>query len=70
MDDWVEAMATMSYKAFPFGVIKRLEEAEGDGLFRRLSPGKNPDEYYTNLDNYGYKKHKNHPQWIIGEGPQ
>jgi ferredoxin len=70
MDEWVEAMAAMSYKGFPVGVIKNLEEAEADGLFRRLSLGMNPDEYYTNLDNYGYQKHKTHPQWIIGKGPQ
>ena len=70
MDEWVEAMATMSYKSFLSGVIKSLEKAEEDGIFRRLSPGKNPDKYYTSLDNYGYQKHKNHPQWIIGKGLQ
>ena len=47
-----------------------LKKAEAEGIFRRLSEGKNPDEYYSKLDNYGFKRHKNHPQWIIGKGPQ
>jgi flavodoxin/ferredoxin len=70
IDEWVEGMATMSYKGITRGPIQLLEQAEADGLFRRLAPGKNPDEYYADLDNYGYQKHKQHPQWVIGKGPQ
>jgi flavodoxin/ferredoxin len=73
MDEWVEAMASLTSKIMlsgVSGVLKNLEEAEAEGKFRRLVQGENPNEYYTNLDNYGYKKHKKHPQWIIGQGGQ
>ena len=68
MDEWVEAMASMTSEGFPFGMLSKLKEAEAEGLFRRLVPV--ADEYCTNVDNYGYQKHKKHPQWIIGKGAQ
>ena len=70
MDEWVETTASMVSKGFSFLMLNSLKKAEAEGLFRRLAEGKNPDEYYSKLENYGFKRHKNHPQWIIGKGPQ
>jgi flavodoxin/ferredoxin len=70
MDEWVRDVAVMTSKGFSSIVKDVLTKAEAEGLFRRLEPGQNPDEYYGNLDNYGFQKHKKHPQWIIGKGAQ
>jgi ferredoxin len=71
--EWVEAMASMTSNVFEGpsgGMLYMFKKAEADGSFRRLAQGDNPDEYYSNLDNYGFKRHKKHPQWIIGKGAQ
>jgi flavodoxin/ferredoxin len=67
MTEWVETMAPG--KGFTSAFLDNLKDAEAEGLFRRVVPIENP-EYYTNLDNYGYKKHTKHPYWIIGKGAQ
>jgi len=73
MDEWVEAFSKETAKIMPLHLIPALEKAEAEGRFRRLPPIESLDkyyEYYANLDHYGFKKHKKHPQWIIGKGPR
>jgi flavodoxin/ferredoxin len=67
MDEWVRGMAAATSNVFS-EFLNNLKKAEEEGLFRRLEQGKNPDEYYSNPDNFGFKMNKNHPQWIIGRG--
>jgi ferredoxin len=66
--DWVEAMAKPTIKKlYPLFLLPELEKAEASGKFRRLLPKEN---IVLRLDNFGYRVHKNHPQWIIGKGPR
>jgi flavodoxin/NAD-dependent dihydropyrimidine dehydrogenase PreA subunit len=66
MSIWVQAMADIvREKLFPYDLLPTLQQAETAGKFRRILP-----EEKLDLDTYGYVVHTNHPQYIIGKGPQ
>lgn len=46
-------------------MLPGLEKAKVEGRFRRLIPLEDID-----LDSPGISQYTEHPQWIIGKGPQ
>jgi Fe-S-cluster-containing hydrogenase component 2 len=64
MTAFLEAMEEMTL-AFRPKLIEVLTEAEKGGRFRPLIPLNEIDTSQT-----GYKVYVDHPQWIIGKGPQ
>jgi len=64
MSAWVQEMIEATKKHLPM-MLPGLEQAEAEGRFGRLIPF---DE--LNLDNPGIRQYTEHPQWIIGKGPQ
>jgi flavodoxin/ferredoxin len=65
---WLEDLSAVTIKyLYPLHLLPALEKAEAEGRFRRLLPKEN---ITPSLDNFGYKLHKKHPQWVIGKGPQ
>lgn len=66
--EWLNDWAIVTLKnLYPQVLFPQLEKAESEGTFRRLLP---KDKIVLSLDNFGYKRHTKHPQWIIGKGAQ
>jgi len=64
MSAWVEEMIEGSKKHLPM-MLPGLDKAEAEGRFRRLIPIEKID-----LNSPGIRQYTEHPQWIIGKGPQ
>jgi formate hydrogenlyase subunit 6/NADH:ubiquinone oxidoreductase subunit I len=64
MTPWLEAMEDMTTRLLHM-IPDRLTEAEEGGRFRRLIPLSEIETART-----GYKLYTDHPQWVLGKGPQ